>query len=125
MELTKIRTEVTAQGDARQRRAWYHGPRADVVLVHDARTGAFLSFEIEWEARGARRAYVAWGRGVGVRTGLVDTGESDGLSHKAAPVIIWDFTTRGDLVDTARRLVLGAGIEEGLRDALLARLRAV
>lgn len=120
--LTKIRTEVTAEGDARQRRAWYHGPRADVVLIHDARSGSFLSAEIEWEGRGGRRAYVTWARGVGVRSGAVDMGEADGLSHKAAPVVLWDFRTRPDLVSTARRLVLDAGIEEGLRDALLARL---
>jgi hypothetical protein len=123
--LTKIRTEVTAQGDARQRRAWYHNPRADVLLVHDAQTGAFLSAEIEWEGRGGRRAYVTWARAVGVRTGAVDTGEADGLSHKAAPVVVWDFQPRADLLLSARRLVLDAGIEEGLRDALLARLQAV
>ena len=121
--LTKIRTEVTAQGDARLRRAWYHAVRSDVVLVHDARTGAFVSFEIEWEGRGGRRAYVAWARGAGLRTGRVDTGELDGLSHKAAPVVLWDFQPRADLIHSARRLVLDAGIEEGLRDALLARLQ--
>jgi hypothetical protein len=123
--LTKIRTEVTAQGDARLRRAWYHNPRADVLLVHDARTGAFLSCEIEWEGRGGRRAYVTWARAVGVRTGQLDTGETDGLSHKAAAVVIWDFQHRADLIRSARRLVLDAGIEEGLRDALLARLEPV
>ena len=63
--LTRIRTEVTAQGDSRVRRAWYHNPRSDVVLIHDARTGAFLSFEIEWDGRGGRRAYVTWARGPG------------------------------------------------------------
>lgn len=123
--LTKIATEVTAQGDTRVRRAWYHGTQADVMLFHDARTGSFLSFEVEWEARGGRRAYVAWARGAGLRTGVVDTGETDGLSHKASPLVLWDFKTRADLVETARVLVLDAGIEEGLRDALLARLRAL
>jgi hypothetical protein len=123
--LTRIRTDATAQGDARLRRAWYHNPRADVLLVHDAHTGAFLSFEIEWEGRGGRRAYVTWVRAAGIRTGLVDTGETDGLSHKAAPVVVWDFQPRADLVRAARRLVLDAGIEEGLRDALLARLQPV
>ena len=123
--LTKIATEVTAQGDARVRRAWYHGTQADVVLFHDARTGTFLSGEIEWDARGGRRAYVSWARGAGLRTGLIDTGETDGLSPKASPLVLWDFQTRPDLVETARILVLDAGIEEGLRDALLARLRAL
>ncbi|HEX7896779.1 MAG TPA: hypothetical protein VF950_03410 [Planctomycetota bacterium] len=123
--LTKIRTEVTAQGDARLRRAWYHNPRADVLLVHDARTGAFLSAEIEWEGRGGQRAYVTWARAVGVRTGRVDTGETDGLSHKAAAVVVWDFQPRADFIRAARRLVLDAGIEEGLRDALLARVLPV
>lgn len=123
--LTKIRTEITAQGDERRRRAWYHGPRADVVLVHDARTGTFLSFEVEWEGRGGRRAYVQWIRSAGLRTGRIDTGETDGLSHKASPVVVWDFRPREDLVRGARRLVLEAGIEEGLRDALLARLQAL
>ena len=123
--LTKIRTEVTAQGDSRLRRAWYHSPRADVLLVHDARGGAFLSFEIEWDGRGGRRAYVTWVRGAGLRTGWVDTGETDGLSHKAAAVVVWDFQPRADFIDSARRLVLDAGIEEGLRDSLLARLQPV
>ena len=121
--LTRMRTDVTAQGDARVRRAWYHGLRSDVVLNHDAHSGSFLSFEVEWDARGARRAYVTWVRGAGVRTGVVDTGESDALRHKAAPVVVWDFQPRADLVLTARRLVLDAGIEEGLRDSLLARLQ--
>jgi len=123
--LTKIRTDVTAQADARLRRAWYHSPRADVVLVHDARSGTFVSFEIEWEGRGARRAYVTWVRGAGLRTGVVDTGETDGLSYKAAALVAWDFQPRADLLHTARRLVADAGIEEGLRDALLARLQPV
>ena len=122
--LTRIRTEVTAQGDARVRRAWYHGVAADVVLFHDSRSGGFLSAEVEWDARGGRRAYVTWARGAGLRTGVVDTGETDGLSHKAAAVVIWDFQPRADLVATSRLLVLDAGIEEGLRDALLARLRS-
>ncbi len=120
--LTRIRTEVTAQGDARVRRGWYHGLRADVLLLHDARSGAFLSFEIEWDARGARRAYVTWARGAGVRTGIIDTGETDALSPKASPLVVWDPQPRPDLVGSARRLVLEAGIEEGLRDAVLARL---
>lgn len=120
--LTRIRTEVTAQGDARVRRGWYHSLHADVVLLHDARSGAFLSFEIEWDARGGRRAYVTWARGAGVRTGAVDTGETDALSHKASPLVVWDLQPRADLVAAARRLVLDAGIEEGLRDAVLARL---
>jgi hypothetical protein len=120
--LTRIRTDVTAQDNQRQRRAWYHGARCDVVLVHDARSGAFLSAEIEWDGRGGRRSYVHWARAVGLRTGVIDLGESDALSYKAAPVVLWDFQTRPELVESARRLVAGAGIEEGLRDALLARL---
>ncbi len=123
MMLTRMRTDVTAQGDTRVRRAWYHGVRADVLLTHDASSGNFLSFEVEWDARGARRAYVTWVRAAGIRTGLVDTGETDGLRHKAAPVVVWDFQPRADLVLTARRLILDAGIEEGLREAVLARLQ--
>ena len=122
--LTRMRTDVTAQGDARVRRAWYHGLRSDIVLNHDARSGTFLSFEVEWDAHGARRAYVTWARGAGLRTGVVDTGESDALRHKASPVVFWDVEPRADLLFTSRRLVLDAGIEEGLRDALLARLQS-
>jgi hypothetical protein len=122
--LTRIRTDVTAQGDTRVRRGWYHGLHADVVLHHDARSGAFLSFEIEWDARGGRRAYIAWARGAGLRTGVVDTGETDALSPKASPLVRWDAQPRADLLLRARRLVLDAGIEEGLRDAVLARLQA-
>ena len=117
-----MRTEVTAHGDERQRRAWYHGARSDVVLVHDARSGAFLSFEIEWDTRGGRRAYVAWVRAAGLRSGRVDLGETDGLSYKASPVVLWDFETKPELVAAARAIVRDAGIEEGLRDAVLARL---
>jgi hypothetical protein len=121
--LTRIRTEVVRQPDARLRRTWYHGLQEDVVLVHDAGTGDFVSFEIEWQEPGARRAYVTWGRAVGLRTGWIDTGDSgDALSYKRAPIVGWDPVPRPDRLEAARRLVRRAGVEEGLREWVLARL---
>lgn len=121
--LTKIQTEVVRQPDRRLRRAWYHSVSSDVVLIHDAESGTMLSFEIEWEGRGGRRAYVVWGRAVGLRTGRIDTGDCGGALHyKASPVVIWDFRLRPDLVLEARRLVERSGIEEGLRESVLRRL---
>lgn len=121
--LTKINAEVVRQPDRRLRRAWYQSPAADVVLEHDADTGAFLAFEVEWETGGDRRACVAWGRAVGLRTGAVDTGDSGGaLKYKASPVVLWHNAPRPGLLASAARLVARSGIEEGLRDALLARL---
>ena len=122
--LTKIESRVVRQPDSRERRAWYQSSGADVVLLHDAETGAFLSFELEWESRrGTRRAHLTWNRGVGIRTGLIDTGE-DGpaLRYKPSPVVVWDFKVRVDFVEDARRLILNSCIEEGLRESILQRL---
>ena len=79
--LTQIETRVVRQPDARIRRDWYQSASPDVVLQHDHQTGDLPGFEIEWEGRGLRRAYVTWTRGVGVRTGAVDIGEG-----AAAPI---------------------------------------
>lgn len=122
--LTKINTEVVRQPDRRIRRAWYQGPAAEILLEHDADSGAFLAFEIEWETGGDRRAYVSWGRAVGIRTGAVDTGDpGDALKYKAAPVLPRDWAPRPELVASAARLAARSGIEEGLRNAVLARLK--
>ncbi len=121
--LTKIDSDVVRQPDRRVRRAWYQSDSADVLLEHDATDGTFLSFEIDGDGRGGRRWFVSWGRAVGVRTGLVDLGEGDGIHHKASPVVIWDFTPRPDRVDSARRLVESSPIVEGLRESILQRLR--
>jgi hypothetical protein len=122
--LTKIQTEVVRQPDARLRRAWYHNASSDVVLLHDAQTGALVSFEIEWEGGGGRRSYVVWGRAVGIRTGRIDLGEDEagGLRYKASPVVLWDSRPRPDRVREASRLVDRSGIEEALRDSVLRRL---
>jgi len=122
--LTKIESRVVRQPDSRVRRAWYQSASADVVLMHDAETGEFLSFEIEWEGRrGIRRSYVTWARGIGIRTGHVDTGEEgEALSHKAAPVVLWDFRPDADHLKDARRLIDRSCIEEGLRESVLKRL---
>ena len=120
--LTKIDSEVVRQPDRRIRRAWYQSASADVLLEHDANNGTFLSFEIDGDGRGDRRWFVSWGRSVGLRTGMVDTGEGEGLHHKASPVVIWDFSMRPDRIESARRLVVDSSIEEGLRDAILKRL---
>jgi hypothetical protein len=122
--LTKIDSEFVRQPDRRVRRAWYQSASADVLLEHDVRDGAFLSFEIDSDGRGGRRWFVSWGRGVGIRTGVVDLGEGDGLRHKAAPVVVWDFSPRPDRVEFARRLVESSSIEEGLRESILLRLRS-
>jgi len=123
--LTKIESRVVRQPDSRVRRAWYQSAEADVVLLHDAGTGAFLSVELEWESRrGTRRAHLTWTRGVGLRSGVIDTGESGpALRYKESPVVVWDFKVRPEFVDDARRLVENSCIEEGLRDAILRRLR--
>jgi hypothetical protein len=122
--LTKIESRVVRQPDSRVRRAWYQSATAEVVLHHDADTGAFLFFEIDFEGcPGVRRAYVSWARGVGLRTGAVDVGDEGGpLKYKASPVVIWDFRNRPRLVDEARRLIQQSSIEEGLRDSILLRL---
>ena len=122
--LTKIESRVVRQPDSRVRRAWYQSAAADVILMHDAETGEFLSFEIDWEGRrGVRRAYVTWARSIGIRTGSVDTGEEGGaLRYKSSPVVVWDFKIRASHVEEARRLVEQSCIEEGLRDAILKRL---
>lgn len=121
--LTKIVSEVVRHPDARVRRAYYHSPTAEVLLEHDAETGAFRSFEIEWDGPGARRDCVLWARAVGVRTGTIDTGESgDALQYKAAPLFSWHFRPKADLVRLAADLVRRSGIEEGLREAVLRRL---
>lgn len=124
--LTKIESRVVRQPESQVRRAWYQSAAADAILIHDARTGDFLSFEIDFESRlGVRRAYVAWARGIGLRTGVVDTGEEgDPLRYKKAPIVVWHFTPRRDHVEEARRLVERSCIEEGLREALLKRLTA-
>ena len=122
--LTKINTEVVRQPDQRVRRAWYQGPAAEVVLEHDADTGAFLAFEIEWDTACDRRAYVLWGRAVGLRTGGIDTGDpGDALKYKGSPLVLWHSGARPELVASAARLIARSGIEEGLRDAVLARLK--
>jgi hypothetical protein len=122
--LTKIESRVVRQPDSRVRRAWYQSAESDAVLLHDAETGAFLSFELEWESRrGTRRAHLTWTRGIGVRTGVIDTGESgSALRYKESPVVVWDFKVRPDFVDDARRLIEASCIEEGLRDSILKRL---
>jgi hypothetical protein len=121
--LTKIESRVVRQPDTRVRRAWYQSAEADVVLLHDADTGSFLSFELEWEGRrgGVRRAHLTWTRAIGLRTGVIDTGER-GLMYKASPVVVWDFKVRPDWVQDARRLVEASCIEEGLRESILKRL---
>jgi hypothetical protein len=122
--LTKIESRVVRQPDSRVRRAWYQSSSADVLLLHDAETGEFLSFEIDWEGRrGVRRSYVTWARGIGIRTGYVDTGEEgEALSYKAAPVVLWDLKPSSDHLQEARRLIDRSCIEEGLRESVLKRL---
>ena len=122
--LTKIESSVVRQTDSRVRRAWYQSASADVLLHHDAETGAFLSFEIDADGRGGRRWTVTWARAIGLRTGTVDTGETEPLRYKAAAVVIWDFRPRADRIEAARRLVETSSIEEGLRDSILKRLGA-
>jgi len=122
--LTKIESKVVRQPDARVRQAWYQSSSSEVVLHHDADTGAFLSFEIDADGRGGRRWTVVWCRGVGLRTGAVDTGETEPLRYKASPIVIWDFTPRADRIEAARHLIAGSSIEEGLRDSVLRRLDA-
>jgi len=121
--LTKIESRVVRQPDPRVRRAWYQSAAAEVVLHHDADTGALRFFEIDFEGSpGVRRAYVAWARGVGLRTGSVDIDDDGPLKYKASPVIVWDFRNRPRLIDDARRLIEGSSIEEGLRESILRRL---
>jgi len=122
--LTKIETRVVRQPDTRVRRAWYQSASTDVILQHDAETGEFLGFEIDWEGRrSTRRCYVTWARSAGIRTGLVDTGEDGGALHyKAAPVVLWDSKPRPDLIQETRRLIEHSCIEEGLRESILKRL---
>jgi hypothetical protein len=122
--LTKIETRVVRQPDSRVRRAWYQSASADLVLLHDAQSGEFLSFEMDWEGRfGVRRCYVTWTRGSGLRTGRVDTGEDgDALHYKAAPLVAWDSRADERLIPEARRLVERSCIEEGLRESVLKRL---
>jgi len=124
--LTKIESRVVRQPDSRVRRAWYQSATADVVLLHDAETGEFLSFEIDWESRrGLRRAYLTWTRAIGLRTGSIDTGEEGGpLRYKSSPVVVWDFKINPLHVDAARGLVERSCIEEGLRESILKRLDA-
>jgi hypothetical protein len=74
--LTKIESRVVRQPDSRVRRARSQSAQGDVVLMHDAETGEFLSFELDCEGRrGVQRAYVTWARSIGLRTGAVDAGE--------------------------------------------------
>jgi len=123
--LTKIESRVVRQPDRRERRAWYQSAAAEVVLHHDADTGALLRFEIDFEGSpGVRRAFVCWTRGVGLRTGSVDVGDDDAgpLKYKASPVIVWDCRNRPRLIDDARRLVEASPIEEGIRESILRRL---
>lgn len=122
--LTKIESRVVRQPDTRVRRAWYQSAGADAVLLHDAQTGDFLSFEIDFESRlGVRRAYVTWSRAIGLRTGTIDTGEEGGTLHyKAAPVVVWHAKPHKEHVAEARRLVERSCIEEGLRESILKRL---
>ena len=122
--LTKIETRVVRQTDSRMRRAWYQSASADVVLLHDADTGEFLSFELDWEGRrGVQRAYLTWTRAIGLRSGRIDTGEGgDTLQYKAAPVVVWDHKTDPYLIGEARRLIERSCIEEGLRESVLKRL---
>ncbi len=121
--LTKIESRVVRQPDSRVRRAWYQSATSDVLLLHDAETGDLLSFEIDWEGRrGIRRSHVTWARGIGLRTGYVDTGEEGNvLQYKSSPVVLWDFKVRPGHVEEARRLIERSCIEEGLRLSLLAR----
>ena len=122
--LTKIETRVVRQDDSRTRRAWYQSASSDAILIHDADTGEFLSFELEWEGRRrVERSYLTWTRGVGLRTGRVDTGEGgDSLQYKAAPIVVWDRHVDPNHVAEARRLIERSCIEEGLRDSILKRL---
>lgn len=121
---TKIESRVVRQPDSKVRRSWYQSAEADAVLVHDALTGDFLSFELDFESRlGVRRAYVTWARAIGIRTGFIDTGEEGGCLHyKEAPVVCWHFKPRQDHLEEARRLVERSCIEEGLRELILKRL---
>ena len=122
--LTKIESRVVRQPDSRVRRAWYQSASSDAILVHDAQTGEFLSFELEWEGRRrVERSYLTWARGIGLRLGRVDTGEGgDALHYKAAPLVIWDRRVDPEQLAEARRLVERSCIEEGLRDSILRRL---
>ena len=49
--LTKIESRVVRQPDTRVRRAWYQSATADVLLLHDADTGEFLSWHVEFFCR--------------------------------------------------------------------------
>ena len=122
--LTKIDTKVVRQSDSRVRRTWYQSASSDAIRVHDAETGEFLSFELEWEGRrGVQRSYLTWNRGVGLRSGRVDTGEGgEALHYKEAPMILWDRQVDPDHVAAARRLIEHSCIEEGLRESILKRL---
>src|SRR5205085_1076568 len=103
---------VLRQPDSKVRRAWYQSASAEVLLHHDADTGTFLSFEIDFDgSAGVRRAYVSWTREFGVRTGSVNVGDEGGpLKYKASPVIVWDIKNRPRLIDDARRLIESSSI---------------
>jgi hypothetical protein len=99
------------------------GGRTEIV-VSTGNFGLLAQYEIDWEGRtGVQRSYVTWARGIGLRSGQVDTGEGEGaLQYKAAPVVLWDFKLNSSLVSEARRLIDRSCIEEGLRESVLKRL---
>jgi len=106
-------------------RSWYHDLSADVLVEHDRKTGALLTFEIDWEEPGGVHPFVRWSREGGLCTGTVDTGDCIGaFHHKRSPLLIWDLRIRPGLAGEARRLIEGSAIEEGIRRTILDRLTA-
>jgi len=123
--LAKIDPRAVRQLEESVLRAWYHDLSSDVVVEHDRKDGALLSFEIDWEDLHGARRYARWSREGGLHTGMVDTGDCIGaFNHKRSPLLVWDWKARPDFVGEARRLIEGSGIEEGIRRTMLERLTA-
>lgn len=113
--LDKVDSSVVRQPNERRHRRWWHSPEGDLIIDWDRKSGDLVYFEIDWESCGEHRCYVRWGRGVGLSTGVVDTGDNRGaLEYKASPVIYFDEELSRDRVRGARAFLSASGISQNI-----------
>ena len=122
--MRKVDSRVVRQKNPDRHRRWYRSPEADLLVDWDSRTGDVVSFELDWENTSDLRPYVRWGRGVGLTTGRLDTGDRLGaLEYKRSPMVLLDDKLEGGRLDGARLVLRKSGLTPDLQTELLKLLR--
>ena len=122
--LRKMDSKIVRQRNPNRHRRWYCSSKIDLLVDMDRKTGNLVSFELDWENSSELRPYVRWGRGVGLTTGRLDTGDTLGaLKYKSSPIVFLDDQLIPKRVFAAREVVKRSGIHPELIENLLDRLR--